>query len=136
VYCVIGDGEFQEGQIWEALMSAAKYKLDNLIVVLDCNKGQIDGATRDVMNIEPVEDKVRAFNWEVTRIDGHDCAAIDAALGNARTRNGKPHFIVADTVKGKGVSFMEGNHEWHGKTPNDGETDLAVAEIETLLNRN
>ena len=134
IYCLIGDGEFQEGQIWEALMSSAKFGLDNLIVLLDYNKSQIDGATMDVMPIEPVEDKVSAFNWEVQRVDGHDLAAIDLALSNARRTEGRPHFIVADTVKGKGVSFMEGNHDWHGKAPKRDEADLAIAELRQLLN--
>jgi transketolase len=134
IYCLIGDGEFQEGQIWEALMSSAKYKLDNLIVMLDCNKSQIDGATSDVMPIEPVEQKVSAFNWEVQRIDGHDLKAIDLALSHARKLEGQPHFIIADTVKGKGVSFMEGNHDWHGKAPKLDEAAKAIAELQAMLN--
>lgn len=129
-YCVIGDGEFQEGQIWEAIMSSAKYALDNLIVILDYNKSQIDGFTRDVMNIDPVDDKLTAFGWEVERIDGHDYAAIDAALTRALVQNGRPHFIIADTIKGRGVSFMEGVVDWHGKAPNDEQLAAAIAELE------
>ena len=135
VYALLGDGEFQEGQIWESLLSAPKFGLDNLTVILDFNKGQIDGPTSEVMNIEPVVDKVQSFNWEVQRIDGHDVAAIDAALTNTHARNGKPHFIVADTMKGKGVSFMEHPNEWHGKTPNAGETARALAEIDVLIHQ-
>ncbi len=133
VYCMIGDGEFQEGQIWEAIMSAPKFELDNLIVVLDYNKGQIDGPTNDVMNIEPVSNKLLAFNWEVQMIDGHDMQQIDIAISQAQKRNGKPHFIIADTVKGKGVSFMEGVIDWHGKAPNAEETERALAELNLLL---
>lgn len=130
IYCVIGDGEFQEGQIWEAIMSSAKYGLDNLIVILDYNKSQIDGFTRDVMNIDPVDAKLAAFGWDVERIDGHDYAAIDAALTRALDQNGRPHFIIADTIKGRGVSFMEGVVDWHGKAPNDEQLAAAVAELE------
>lgn len=133
VYCMIGDGEFQEGQIWEAIMSAPKFELDNLIVVLDYNKGQIDGPTNEVMNIEPVSNKLLAFNWEVQMIDGHNMQQIDIALSQAQKRNGKPHFIIADTVKGKGVSFMEGVIDWHGKAPNAEETERALAELNLLL---
>ncbi len=132
VYCIIGDGEFQEGQIWEALMSSAKFGLDNLIVILDYNKSQIDGKTRDVMNIDPVDDKIAAFNWAVERIDGHDYQQIDAALTRALQRNGKPHFIIADTIKGKGVSFMEQVVDWHGKAPDDAQLAAAITELQAL----
>jgi transketolase len=132
-YCLIGDGETQEGQVWETLLSARKFALDTLIVIMDCNKGQIDGATRDVMDLEPLEERLRSFQWDVQRIDGHDYAAIDAALHAARRREGKPHFIIADTIKGKGVSFMENNHEWHGKAPNARETEEALAELQRSL---
>lgn len=133
VYCAIGDGEFQEGQIWEALLSAAKYRLDNLVVILDYNKGQIDGPTNEVMNLEPVADKVRAFGWEVQEIDGHDVTAIDTALTRAKARNGRPHFIIAHTVKGKGVSFMEHPTEWHGKAPDDEDAKRALDELTAQL---
>ncbi|MBN1447384.1 MAG: transketolase [Bacteroidetes bacterium] len=133
VYCVIGDGETQEGQIWEALLSAAKFRLDNLIVILDYNKGQIDGPTNEIMNLEPLADKIRSFNWEVQEIDGHDMQAIDAALEQARQRGGRPHFIIAHTVKGKGVSFMEHPTEWHGKAPDGEQAAAALKELEALL---
>jgi transketolase len=133
VYALVGDGEFQEGQIWETLMSAPKFGLDNFTAILDFNKGQIDGPTSEVMDIEPVVEKLLAFNWEVQRIDGHNTAEIDAALAATHNRNGRPHFIVADTMKGKGVSFMEHPNEWHGKTPNDEETARALAEIDILI---
>ncbi len=133
VYCIVGDGEMQEGQIWEALLSAAMYKLDNLVVILDYNKGQIDGPTNEIMNLEPLAEKLRAFNWDVQEIDGHDIEAIDSALANAQSRNGKPHYIIANTVKGKGVSFMEHPTEWHGKAPNDDEAARAIAELQAHL---
>jgi transketolase len=134
VYCVMGDGESQEGQAWEALLSAPHHKLDNLIVVLDYNKGQIDGPTNEILNLEPLGDKLRAFNWDVQEIDGHDLQAIDDAVRKAQVEHGRPHFIIAHTVKGKGVSFMEHPTEWHGKAPNAAEADAAVREIEALLN--
>ncbi|MAT39179.1 MAG: transketolase [Ectothiorhodospiraceae bacterium] len=134
IYCMIGDGELQEGQIWESLMSAPKFMLDNLIVLLDYNKGQIDGPTREVMDIEPVDEKLRAFNWDVQVIDGHDFKQLDEALTKAQNTGGKPHFIVAHTVKGKGVSFMEGVIDWHGKAPNDEQTVDALKELEARVN--
>jgi transketolase len=134
VYCVIGDGETQEGQVWEALLSAPMFKLDNLIVILDYNKGQIDGPTNDILNLEPVADKMRSFNWDVQEIDGHDFEAIDTALQNAQSPNGKPHFIIAHTEKGHGVSFMEHPTEWHGKAPNDEQAAAAIKELEATLN--
>ncbi len=134
VYCVIGDGESQEGQIWEAMLSAAKFKLDNLIVIMDYNKGQIDGPTNEIMNLEPLADKIASFNWAVQEIDGHDFEAIDTALTNAQELDSRPHFIIAHTVKGKGVSFMEDPTEWHGKAPNDEQAEAALKELEALLN--
>jgi transketolase len=134
VYCVMGDGETQEGQVWEALLSAPMFKLDNLIVILDYNKGQIDGPTNDIVNLEPLADKLRAFNWDVQEIDGHDFEAIDAALAKAQGYGGRPHFIIAHTVKGKGVSFMEHPTEWHGKAPNDEQAAAALKELEATLN--
>lgn len=134
IYCLIGDGELQEGQIWEALMSAPKFMLGNLVVILDYNKGQIDGPTNEVMDINPVADKLKAFNWHVQEIDGHDFEQIDEALNRARIMDGKPHFIVANTVKGEGVSFMaEHGVDWHGKAPNAEETEAAVAELRKTL---
>jgi len=129
VYTMIGDGESQEGQIWEASLSASKFKLDNLVCILDYNKAQIDGFVKDVMPIEPIADKWRAFGWHVISINGHDFDAIIGALDEARTVKGKPTFIVADTVKGKGVSFMEGKVDWHGVAPNAEQTEIAIKEI-------
>jgi transketolase len=129
VYCMIGDGESQEGQIWEAAMSAPKFKLDTLTVILDHNDGQIDGHVRDVMNIEPVGAKWAAFNWNVLEIDGHDVAQILAALEQAKATRGRPTLIWAHTVKGKGVSFMENNVAWHGMAPNAEQAAKALAEL-------
>ena len=129
VYALIGDGESQEGQIWEAAMSAPKYGLDNLCVILDHNKGQIDGFVRDVMSLDPIADKWRAFNWHVITIDGHDYRQIAAALAEARATKGKPTFILAETTKGKGVSFMEGKVGWHGVAPTTAELENAVREL-------
>ena len=106
-YCLLGDGEIQEGQIWETAMSAPKYKLDNLIAIVDANKGQIDGHTREVMNLAPLRAKWEAFNWEVQEIDGHNFSEILTAFDQAQYARKKPHVILAHTVKGKGVSFME-----------------------------
>ena len=110
-------------------MCAAKYRLDNLCGILDYNKGQIDGLVKDVMPLEPLEDKWRAFGWVVRRIDGHDFAQILDALAEARRTPGRPTVVIADTIKGKGVSFMEGLAKWHGVTPNRAEADQAIAEI-------
>jgi len=128
-YVVLGDGEMQEGQNWEAFMSAPKWKLDNLVMILDHNNGQIDGTVEQVMNIEPVADKLRAFNWNVQLVDGHDLDAVEKALTNAQTLGGKPHAIIAKTIKGKGVSFMENNIAWHGNAPKKEDADKAVKEI-------
>ncbi|MEM2938512.1 MAG: transketolase, partial [Thermoplasmata archaeon] len=118
VYVLIGDGEMDEGIVWEAVLNAPHRKLDNLIVILDRNKYQLDGATESILKLEPIEDKFRAFNWEVFTVDGHDVEQILRAIGMAKEKNGKPKIIVANTVKGKGVSFMENTHEFHGKAPN------------------
>ncbi|MCM2276975.1 MAG: transketolase [Oligoflexia bacterium] len=121
VYCLIGDGEMQEGQIWEAAMSAPKFELSNLCVILDANNGQIDGPVNEVMPIEPIAEKWRAFGWQVLEINGHDFDQILGALQEARNLGEeggkKPVFILARTVKGKGVSFMENRIEWHGAAP-------------------
>jgi transketolase len=132
VYCMIGDGESQEGQIWEALLSAPKFKLDNLTVILDYNKGQIDGPTNEVLNLEPIKDKLLAFNWDVQVIDGHNFTEIQNALDKTDSLNGKPHFIIANTIKGKGVSFMEGVIDWHGKAPTAEQVEKATAELKNL----
>src|SRR4030042_4802428 len=121
IYVILGDGECQEGQVWEAAMSAAHYKLDNLCAILDYNGLQIDGAVREVKNIEPITDKWIAFGWEVMYIDGHDFYAITEALDLADRVKSKPVMIIARTVKGKGVSFMENKAEYHGVAPKDDE---------------
>ena len=129
IYVAAGDGEMQEGQVWEALMSAPKFQLDNLCLIVDCNAGQIDGPVHEVMPLEPLADKLRSFNWDTRSIDGHDLGAIDAAFTAAKAVKGRPQAIIAKTVKGKGVSFMEGNVAWHGKAPNEAETAQALQEI-------
>lgn len=128
-YVVCGDGELQEGQIWEAAMSAAHFKLDNLLLVVDHNKLQIDGFNKDVMNVEPIGAKFQAFGWETISCDGHDIEAITAAAKYAEKVKGKPTVIIAETVKGKGVSFMENQAGWHGKAPSDEELALALKEL-------
>jgi len=127
---VLGDGEMQEGQCWEAFMSAPKFKLDNLIAIVDFNNGQIDGPVKEVMDINPLTDKLRAFNWEVQAVDGHDLDAVEKALAKAwAAKDGRPQVLVADTVKGKGVSFMEHNIAWHGNAPKKEDADKACMEI-------
>ena len=133
IYAILGDGELQEGLIWEAAMSAAHYKLDNLVGIVDHNGLQIDGRNDDVMTVMPIADKFRGFGWNVIEIDGHDMQQILNAFAAARACKGKPTMIVAETVKGKGVSFMEGQAGWHGKAPNDEQTDQALQELEQLL---
>lgn len=130
VFCMIGDGETQEGQIWETAMSAPKFALDNLIVFLDYNKSQIAGFTKDVMDLEPLIEKWAAFNWHVQEIDGHNFSQILSAIDKTRAIMGRPHIIIAHTVKGKGVSFMENKVEWHGKAPTKEEAESAIREIE------
>jgi transketolase len=129
-YCLIGDGESQEGQIWEAAMSASKFGLDNLVCILDNNKGQIDGFVEDIMPLEPIADKWTAFGWNVIKVDGHCIGDLLKAFELAETVKGKPTFILADTVKGKGVSFMEGLIKWHGAAPSKEECEQAVAELQ------
>lgn len=126
VYSILGDGELQEGQVWEAAMSAAHYKLDNLCALIDANNLQIDGEVSRVMNVAPITDKFQAFGWNVLDIDGHDMEAITVALDAAETVKGKPTVIVARTVKGKGVSFFENKASYHGVPPNDEELPLAL----------
>ena len=132
-YAICGDGEVAEGQIWEAIMAAAKWNLDNLCIFIDVNGLQIDGATKDVMPTEPLDKKLEAFNWHVIKIDGHDFAQILAALSEARRTKGKPTVILMSTVKGKGVSFMEHQAGWHGKAPNADEFAIAKAELEAKI---
>jgi transketolase len=129
IFCLMGDGEQQEGQVWEAAMEAGHFHLDNLIAVIDCNRLQIDGWVKDVMQVEPLPDKYSAFGWKVLRIDGHDMAQIVDAFEQARAVVGKPVVILADTIKGKGVSFMEGQPGWHGKAPNREELEKALEEL-------
>ncbi len=130
VYCLCGDGELEEGQVWEAAIFAGKYKLDNLIVIVDRNNIQIDGYTTDVMNLEPLDKKFEAFGWNVFTIDGHDVDAIKKALKKAVDYKGKPTVIIAKTIAGKGVAMFENKYEWHGKTPNDEEGKLALEELQ------
>ncbi len=133
VYALLGDGEIQEGQVWEACMSAAHYKLDNLCIVVDNNGLQIDGAIDKVMSPYPIVGKLEAFGFHVIAIDGHDFDQIEAAFAEARTVKGQPTAIVMTTTKGKGVSYMENNAGWHGKAPNDAEYAQAMAELTAQL---
>ena len=133
VYSLLGDGEIQEGQVWEAFMFAHHYKLDNLCVIIDNNGLQIDGNVADVMSPYPIPDKLRAFGFAVTEIDGHDFDQIEAAFAQARETKGVPFAIVMKTVKGKGVSYMENNAGWHGKAPNDEEFEIAMKELSAQL---
>ena len=132
-YTIVGDGESQEGQVWEAAMFAAHYKLDNLCVIIDWNGLQIDGPVTEVMNPTPHDKKLEAFGFHVISIDGHDFDQIAAALNEAKTVKGKPTAIIARTVKGKGVSFMENQVGWHGSAPNDEQYEKAVAEIKATM---
>ncbi len=129
VYCMISDGECQAGQIWEAAMAAANFKLDNLCVLLDYNKIQLSGAVKDIMDIEPLLDKWRSFKWNAIEIDGHDFNSIVRTLDQAETIKDRPTLILCQTIKGKGVSFMEGKWEWHGKAPSREEGEKAIQEI-------
>jgi transketolase len=134
VYCILGDGEIQEGQVWEAAMSAPKlgqpdHALDNLCVILDNNGIQLDGFVKAILDLEPVVDKWKAFGWPVLEISGHDLGQIDKALDEAETIKGRPTFIVAHTVKGKGVSFMENDPDWHGKAPTPAQALAGIREI-------
>lgn len=130
VFVILGDGEVQEGQVWEAAMTAAKYKLDNLVAVVDCNNLQVDGFCSEIMPVEPLDKKWAAFGWEVIKIDGHDMEQVVAALAQARQTEGKPVCILAKTVKGKGVSYMENVCEWHGIAPDHEQYVRAMSELE------
>ena len=132
-YAIVGDGESQEGQIWEALMLAAHRKLDNLCVVLDWNGLQIDGEVEQVLNPTPYPEKLQAFGLHTILVDGHDIAALSAAFDEARATVGKPTAIICKTVKGKGVSFMENRVEWHGAAPKDAQYEEAIAELKSQL---
>ena len=133
VYTLLGDGEIQEGQVWEACMAAAHYKLDNFVAIVDNNGLQIDGNVADVMSPYPIVEKLESFGFEVTAIDGHDFEQIEAALEKAKTVKGKPSAIVMKSVKGKCVSYMENNAGWHGKAPNDAEYEQAMNELKAIL---
>ena len=133
VYALLGDGEIQEGQVWEALMFAHHYKLDNLCVIVDNNGLQIDGNVADVMNPYPIAEKLRAFGLETVEIDGHDFDQMEAAFAKARATKDVPFAIVMKTVKGKGVSYMENQAGWHGKAPNDEEYEIAMKELSAQL---
>ena len=133
VYALMGDGEIEEGEIWEAAMAIHKYKLDNLCGIVDVNGLQIDGATADVMPSEPLDAKFAAFGWHVIKADGHDFDSLRAALAEARETKGAPSVILMRTVKGKGVSFMENNAGWYGKAPNAEQYEQAKAELSSAI---
>ena len=135
VYALLGDGEIQEGQVWEAMMFAHHYKLDNLCAVIDNNGLQIDGPVDQVMSPYPILDKLRAFGWEAAEIDGHDFGQMEAAFAQAKAVKGRPFAIVMKTTKGKGVSFMENQAGWHGKAPNDEQAGTALGELSAELAR-
>lgn len=132
IYCVMSDGEQEEGNIWEAAMFAGKYKLHNLTAIMDRNNIQIDGMTEDVMPLEPIADKYRAFNWHVLEVDGHNMRAIVDAVGEARAISEKPTLIIAHTIPGKGVAEIEGKYEWHGKPPTKEEAARFLTELRTM----
>lgn len=132
VYTMVGDGEIQEGQVWEACMFVSQYKLDNFCLIVDNNGLQIDGKIEQVMSPYPIQDKLESFGFGVTCIDGHDFDQIEVALQTARATKGKPSALVMKTVKGKGVSYMENNAGWHGKAPNDEEYQTAMAELTAM----
>ena len=132
IYVVLGDGEVDEGQVWEAAMTTAHYKIDNLCAIMDNNGLQIDGTNKEVMNIDPVSEKWKAFGWHVIEINGHDIKAIVDALNEAEKIKGKPTMIIAHTVKGKGVSFMENKVEYHGVAPTRDEYERAMKELEII----
>lgn len=134
VYCICGDGEMQEGQIWEAAMTSSHYKLDNLCVIVDNNNLQIDGNVDKVMNIYPLDEKFRSFGFEVINVDGHNIEELIKAFNQAKKIKGKPTAIIANTIKGKGVSFMENQAGWHGKAPNDEEYKQAMKELTSKYN--
>ena len=129
VYCLMGDGEIQEGQVWEAAMSAGHYGLDHVIAFVDHNRLQIDGTNDQLMTVDPIDEKFRAFGWDVICIDGHDYEAISDAVDKAKATKGKPTVIVAETIKGKGVSFMEDQVGWHGVAPTPEQAEQAIAEL-------
>ncbi len=129
VYCLVGDGEIEEGQIWEAAMSASHYKLDNLCVIVDNNNLQIDGSIEEVMSSYPIDEKFKSFGFYVINVDGHNIEELINAFNEAKTVKGKPTAIIAKTIKGKGVSFMENQVGWHGKAPNEEQYEIAIKEL-------
>jgi len=129
VYCILGDGEIQEGQVWEAAMSSSKYKLDNLCVIVDNNNLQIDGTIEEIMDLKPIDEKFKSFGFHVIKIDGHNFDEIKDAFKEAKETKGMPTCIIAKTIKGKGVSFMENQVGWHGKAPNEEEYNQAMMEL-------
>lgn len=129
IYCMLGDGEVQEGQVWEAAMTSCHYKLDNLCVILDNNNLQIDGKVNEVMSIYPIDEKFKSFGFEVINIDGHNISEIIDAFEKAKETKGKPTAIIAKTVKGKGVSFMENQAKWHGNAPDDEQYKIAMEDL-------
>jgi len=135
VYALLGDGECQEGQVWEAALCAAHYGLDNLCAVVDKNGLQIDGRTKDIMNIDPFDRKWKAFGWEPFNVQGHSFRSLLAGFGKAGTKKGKPTIVIAHTVKGKGVSFMENNVKWHGIAPKKEDFEKALAELENAATK-
>lgn len=132
VYCILGDGEIEEGQVWEAAMASNKYKLDNLCVIIDNNNLQIDGTIEEVMSSYPIDEKFRSFGFEIIKINGHDIDEILKAFEVAKNVKGKPTCIIAKTIKGKGVSYMENQVGWHGKAPNEEQYKLAINELENF----
>ena len=132
VYTLLGDGEIEEGQVWEAAMFAGHRKLDNLVVIVDNNNLQIDGAISDVCSPYPIDEKFKAFNFHVINVDAHDFDALKAAFDEARATKGMPTAIIAKSTKGKGVSFMENNVSWHGTAPNDEQYAVAMADLEKV----
>lgn len=135
VYTVLGDGEIQEGQVWEAAMFASHYNLDNLIAVVDNNNLQIDGKISDVMSPYPIAEKFEAFGWHVIKMDAHDFEDMEKAFNEAETISGQPVVIIQNSIKGKGVSFMENEADWHGKAPNTEQYETAMAELKEQLKR-
>jgi len=129
VFCLLGDGEIQEGSVWEAAMSASHHKLENLCAIVDYNKVQENGPTNEIKNLEPLTSKWESFGWNVLEADGHDFQELAGALDSFKAAKGRPTVIIAHTVKGKGVSFMEGNYRWHGKAPKDEDLQKALAEL-------
>ncbi|MCH8520061.1 MAG: transketolase [Nanoarchaeota archaeon] len=135
VYCIVGDGECEEGQVWESLLFAHKEELDNLIIIVDRNHIQIDGTTDDVLKFDNLAQKFTSFGCDITQIDGNNVEHIQLALEHARSRRGKPHVIIANTIPGCGVSFMENDYKWHGKAPNDEELQVALEELGKIKNK-